>query len=98
MWSYSFTQLWDRRRGSTVSLMSMNYGRSSMSQILAGLILQFSVLRFCFSKFQDRRKETTNEKEKGRKEQNGLPEGRPAGPTCPSSWDALFITCYKKLI
>jgi hypothetical protein len=98
MWSYSFTQLWDRRRGSIVSSMSMNYGRSSMSQMLAGLILQFSVLRFCFSKFQDRRKETTNEKQKGRKEKNGFPEGRPAGTTCPHSWDTVVIMCYKKLI
>jgi hypothetical protein len=41
------------------------YGRSRTSQMLAGLLLQFSVFQFCFFTFQDREgKRKTNKQTK----------------------------------
>jgi hypothetical protein len=47
------------------STVFTNYDKSKMSHMLARLFLQFYVLQFCLSKFQDWRKEATKEKKMG---------------------------------
>jgi hypothetical protein len=65
-----------------------------MSQMLTGLLLQFSALCFCFSKTGE--KEPKNQG--GVTGEDSILVGRPAAAASPSTGASLAVMCYKKLI